>query len=276
MPALLRADLIVPIEYERHRLALPARNVETFTRIDLLERTPEGSFAVVEHEGTSERLPVYTMDGLFAAPKLPSEGSRAVLVHHHDLRFLLIVDNYASPRPLPFQPIGELALRSPLVQAISPSPEGVHILLDVAQLARTLSEERWPDALAEGRRKPRVVVVEDAPVARELLCTLLRSFGLDVIETSHGGEGLRAIREHAPDLVLTDLEMPFLGGIELIRTLREDPRFAALPVIVLTSDAREPTRHAAEGLNVAGFLLKQKFEERELRMLVEHSLGGPL
>jgi two-component system chemotaxis sensor kinase CheA len=274
MPALLRADLIVPIEYERHRLALPARNVETFTRIDVLERTAEGTFAVVEHEGTSERLPVFTMDGLFRAPKLPSESSRAVLVHHHDLRFLLVVDSYGSPRPLPFQPIGELALRSPLVQAISPSPEGVHILFDVAELARTLREERWPDAQAEGRRRKRVVVVEDAPVARELLCTTLRSSGLEVFETSHGGEGLRAIREHAPDLVLTDLEMPFVGGLELIRALREDPRFVALPIIVLTSDAGESARHAAQGLNVAGFLLKQKFEESELRSLVQQSLGG--
>jgi CheY-like chemotaxis protein len=128
----------------------------------------------------------------------------------------------------------------------------------------------------EARRTARIVVVEDAPVARELLCGILRSFGFEVTEASHGGEGLARIREAPPDLVLTDVEMPFIGGMEMIRELRSEPRFRDLPVIVLTTDTREPTRRAAKAFNVAVFLSKQKFVENELRSIIDSCLAGRL
>ena len=121
---------------------------------------------------------------------------------------------------------------------------------------------------------PRIVVVEDAPVARELLCGILRSFGLEVTEASLGGEGLARIREGDPDLVLTDVEMPFMSGIEMVRELRGEARFRDLPVIVLTTDMREPTQNAARALQVKAFLSKRNFVENELRELVDRCLEG--
>jgi two-component system chemotaxis sensor kinase CheA len=276
MPTLLRADLIVPLEYGMHRLALPARNVETFVRLEEIEETTSGAFARVEHQGTSELLPVYAMSTVFGAEARVRDGSRAVLVRHHEKRFLLTVDGYGSPRPLPFQPVSELAFRSSIVQAVSPSPEGVRILLDVAALAQAVGQAEVQAEHVEARRTARIVVVEDAPVARELLCGILRSFGFEVTEASHGGEGLARIREAPPDLVLTDVEMPFIGGMEMIRELRSEPRFRDLPVIVLTTDTREPTRRAAKAFNVAGFLSKQKFVENELRSIIDSCLAGRL
>ena len=79
-----------------------------------------------------------------------------------------------------------------------------------------------------------------------------------------------------PDIVLTDVEMPFMSGIEMVRALRSEARFAHLPVIVLTTDVREATQQAAKALGVAGFLSKQKFVEHELRALMDRCLEGRL
>jgi two-component system chemotaxis sensor kinase CheA len=104
------------------------------------------------------------------------------------------------------------------------------------------------------------------------LCGILRSFRLAVTEAAHGREGLARIREVEPDLVLTDVEMPFVGGLEMVSQLRSEPRFATLPVIVLSTDSSEATRRRAQALGVVAFLSKQKFVESELRELVDRCL----
>jgi two-component system chemotaxis sensor kinase CheA len=274
LPTLLRADLIVPIECGSHQLALPTRNVETIVRLQEVQTTTEGAYARVEHDGRSDLLPVYALASLFGEAESVEKGNRAVLIRHGEARYLLTVDGHGNPRPLPFQPASELAFRSPLVTAVAPSPEGLRILLDVAQLTEQLQGTRTRTAEVGQKRALKVVVVEDAPVARELLCGILRSFGLQVTEAAHGAEGLLRIRDIGPDLVLTDVEMPFLGGLEMVRELRSEKRFADLPVIVLTTDTREATRNRAKALHVVGFLSKQKFVETELRQLVDRCLEG--
>ncbi len=269
MPTVLRADLVVPVTYRGHRLALPCRNVEGFLRVDQIEETTAGAHARVRRDGNVESLPVYTLAPVFGTDDAPEAGRRGVLVTHDGLRFVLMVDEHGNPRPLPFQPIGELAIRSRVVRAVAPSPDGVRLLLDVQALVSVLQGVVVAALKPGERRVASVVVVEDAPVARELLCGILRSFGLTVHEAAHGREGLNRIRAVNPDLVLSDVEMPFLSGPEMIAELRAEPRFAELPVIVLTTDTSEATRQRVSALGVLGFLSKQKFVEGELRELVD-------
>ena len=117
-----------------------------------------------------------------------------------------------------------------------------------------------------------MLVVEDAPVARELLLGILRSLGHRVTEAIDGRQGLERALDDPPDLVLTDLEMPFLSGLEMVSRLREDPRLARVPVIVLTTRIDEETRARAERLGVRGFLSKQRFVEADLRRTIDECL----
>jgi two-component system chemotaxis sensor kinase CheA len=269
MPTVLRADVVVPLAYRGHRLALPCRNVEGFVRLEQLEETTAGAHARVRRDGAVESLPVYTLAPIFKINDAPSVGRRGVLVNHDGTRFVLVVDEHGNPRPMPFQPIGELAVRSRVVRAVAPSPEGVRLLLDVHALIAALKGIVVAASKPGERHVASVVVVEDAPVARELLCGILRSFGLSVHEAAHGREGLSRIRAVGPDLVLSDVEMPFMSGPDMIAELRNEPRFSELPVIVLTTDTSEATRKRVSSLGVLGFLSKQRFVESELRELVD-------
>jgi two-component system chemotaxis sensor kinase CheA len=148
-------------------------------------------------------------------------------------------------------------------------------LLDVDALV-SLAERasRAEEAPAPPSQGPKhVLVVEDAPVARELLAGVLRSLGYRVSEALDGRQGLSMVRDFRPDLVLTDLEMPFLDGLDMVSRIRDEPDLASTPIVVLTTRDDPDTRVRAETLGVRAFLSKQRFVEEELRAVIESVLG---
>jgi len=83
----------------------------------------------------------------------------------------------------------------------------------------------------------KIVIAEDSPAGRELLHELIEGWGYEVIEAADGSEALQKIMETEPDLVLCDIQMPEQDGYAVIQSLRQNPRFAKLPVIALTAFA---------------------------------------
>lgn len=83
----------------------------------------------------------------------------------------------------------------------------------------------------------RVLLVEDAPFLRYAFSRLLRLKGFEVCEANDGREALDALPGFQPQLVLTDLMMPVMDGVELIRRLHANPQTAHLPVVAITADA---------------------------------------
>jgi CheY-like chemotaxis protein len=107
-----------------------------------------------------------------------------------------------------------------------------------------------------GNSLTRVLLVEDAPFLRYAFGRLLRLHGFDVCEANDGQEALDHVDEFRPDLVVTDLMMPVMDGVELIRRLREDPRTAELPVLAITADASDTAEKRARLAGAADFLAK--------------------
>jgi two-component system chemotaxis sensor kinase CheA len=118
---------------------------------------------------------------------------------------------------------------------------------------------------------PRALVVEDAPVARELLCGILRGLGLNVEEALDGRQGISMAKSNPPDVLLTDVEMPHMNGVEMLRELKAVPALARVPVIVLTTAGKE-NRERLEELGVSALLPKQDLTEERLRRLIEDVL----
>jgi twitching motility two-component system response regulator PilH len=79
-----------------------------------------------------------------------------------------------------------------------------------------------------------VLVVDDHPATVALVRAALEDEGFSVLSAVNGAEGLAQVETHAPDLVILDLNMPVMGGIETLRRLRLDPKTHLLPVIIAT------------------------------------------
>ncbi len=102
----------------------------------------------------------------------------------------------------------------------------------------------------------RVLVADDMPHGRELMRTVLERCGYHVLEASNGIEALQRIQDGHPDLVLLDIQMPGLNGYDVLAKIREDERFAKLPVIAVTANAMQGDRERALAAGFTQYLAK--------------------
>jgi CheY-like chemotaxis protein len=109
----------------------------------------------------------------------------------------------------------------------------------------------------------RVLLAEDNDALRQLFARVLERNGFEVREASNGREALDCLAEYEPDVVLTDLMMPEIGGIELIRRLRAMPSRAEIPVVIMTAAATNEARRDATRVGAVD-LLEKPFDSRTL------------
>jgi CheY-like chemotaxis protein len=102
----------------------------------------------------------------------------------------------------------------------------------------------------------RVLLVEDVPGLRYVFGRLLRLQGFIVREAPDGQKALDCAFEFQPDVVLTDLMMPVMDGIELIRRLRDAPETAQVPVVAITADATDTTEKLAREAGAVDVITK--------------------
>jgi CheY-like chemotaxis protein len=101
-----------------------------------------------------------------------------------------------------------------------------------------------------------ILIVDDKATSRELLRTVLEKQGYVVTEAADGEEALQKVRAESPQLVLLDLQMPVRNGYEVLRELRQDSRFAALPIIAITASAMQGDRDRALAAGFTAYLTK--------------------
>ncbi len=116
--------------------------------------------------------------------------------------------------------------------------------------------------------KPKILVVDDEPDALELLEFNLRNAGFDVVTAENGAEALRMVRETEPALVILDLMLPEVDGLEVCKILRRHPATAGLPILMLTSKAAEIDRVLGLELGADDYVTKP-FSPRELVLRVK-------
>jgi len=95
-------------------------------------------------------------------------------------------------------------------------------------------------------RQPKILVVDDDPDIREAITTILSTQPYEVVEAKDGVECLERIREGVPDLLILDLLMPRKDGFAVVRELRENPKYAKLPILILTAVREDASRRRYE------------------------------
>ncbi|HEV7773551.1 MAG TPA: response regulator [Conexibacter sp.] len=141
-------------------------------------------------------------------------------------------------------------------------------------LTATPAIERIESASVEAAAAPKVLVVDDQFTVRELQRSILEAAGYRV-ETA--GDGVAALQQLGGaadiDLVVTDLEMPEMGGLELLRRVRGEPATASLPVVVVTSLAGEEDQRRGLEAGADAYVTKDRFDQRALLDTVERLIG---
>ena len=121
----------------------------------------------------------------------------------------------------------------------------------------------------------KILIIDDDPDIRSIArLSLSRLGGMDVIEAASGGEGVRRAREERPDVILLDMMMPTMDGLDTLAALRAEPATALTPVIFLTARAGEEAERL-RALGAAGVLIKP-FDPRRLSQDVRALVARPL
>ncbi len=151
----------------------------------------------------------------------------------------------------------------------------IALVVDPRQLVQAPRRREDADRAAEPRERtsPNVLVVEDSFTVRELQRSILEAAGYRVETASDGREALRRISSNGIDLVVTDIEMPVMDGLELTRAIRARAESASLPVVILTSRNVDAEREAGIEAGADAYMVKQRFDQRTLLETVERLVG---
>jgi CheY-like chemotaxis protein len=119
----------------------------------------------------------------------------------------------------------------------------------------------------------KVLLVEDEASLRRLIEYALRTRGYEVLVAANGREGLDKAQSESPDLVLLDMIMPEMGGMEVLSVLKNDARSKDIPVLIVTASALKEDAEKAIAMGAAGYLIKP-FPVPTLYDRVEQLLSG--
>jgi two-component system, chemotaxis family, sensor histidine kinase and response regulator WspE len=220
-----------------------------------------------EHvQGKLERLPVV----------IASDRS------HH---FGVIVDRFLGERDLRVSPLDPRLGKVPNINSSSVLENGWPVLIiDVEDLIRSidnmLSGRRLGKLVTEAvekkvRAAKRILVVDDSITVRELERQLLEIRGYAVDVAVDGVDGWNAVRSAHYDLVVSDVDMPRMDGIQLVRHIKDDARLSAIPVVIVSYKDREEDRIRGLDAGANSYLTKSSFHDQTFLTTVVDLIGEP-
>lgn len=101
-----------------------------------------------------------------------------------------------------------------------------------------------------------ILVVDDSPTMRQMVSFTLRGAGFEVTEAQHGQEALSKIEGRQVDLIVTDLNMPVMDGIEFIRAARTHAATRFVPILMLTTESQPEKKMAGKAAGATGWIVK--------------------
>lgn len=218
-------------------------------------------------------------------PETLREGDAVpvVVIGEQDRVYGIAVDRLLGERMLVVQPLAQVLGKIKDIAAGSLTDDGTPVLIfDVEDLLRSVEKlvadgriERVRQAGNEAASVPRkrVLVIDDSLTVRELERKLLTSRGYEVAVAVDGMDGWNVLRAESFDLVITDVDMPRMDGIELVTRMRADARLAQLPVMIVSYKDREQDRERGMQAGADYYLAKGSFHDTALLDAVHDLIG---
>ena len=194
----------------------------------------------------------------------------------------LVVEKFLGERDLVVQPLDPQLGKIKDIAAGALMPDGSPVLIvDAEDLIRSMDKlasagrpSRVPQqGTAAGRKRKRVLVVDDSLTVREVERKLLGNRGYEVEVAVDGMDGWNAVRTGHFDLVVTDIDMPRMDGIELVTLINKDPNLKSVPVMVVSYKDRDEDRRRGLEAGAAYYLTKGSFHDETLLQAVVDLIG---
>jgi len=252
-------------------------------------KLPKVNIATIEgrqhFEFEGQRVGLVTANQVFAKAEPGLRGDHelsVIVVGERGERYGLIVDRFLGERELVVQPLDSRLGKIKDISAGALTDDGTPLLIvDTEDLMRSVQKlsaagrlsNAWNAEAPEQTKRKRVLVVDDSLTVRELERKLLEARGYEVEVAVDGMDGWNAARTNPHDLIITDVDMPRMDGIELVSLIRKDPGLKSKPVMIVSYKDREQDR--ARGLEAGAdyYLTKGSFHDETLVQAVSDLIG---
>lgn len=284
MPLTLSVVRSLVVEIGDEAYAFPLASIEHMLQVAPAE--------VVQLEGRPHLWYQQRHIGLIAASQILQRAGAAaarktipvVLIRDGDATYGIAVDRFVGERNLVVMPLDPRLGKIKDIAAGALLDNGAPVLiLDVDDLCLSVRKlldsgrvARIDRRDAAGRQADarHILVVDDSLTVRELQRKLLASHGYRVSVAVDGMDGWNALRAEPFDLLITDIDMPRMDGIELVTLLRRDPHLQSLPVMVVSYKDREEDRQRGLDAGADYYLAKASFHDEALLDAVHTLIGA--
>lgn len=260
------------VRVRKQVMAISTRGIEQILHPD--DGSVKGSEEQPFYEFGEEKLDYYQIDDLLQLPPDRRSSDRdtrpALLIREEALNCAVQVENVIDSRDLVVKPLGPYLRKiRGIVGATILGDGSVVPVLDLPELIRTPHDAlvEQADLTDTGIRRslPVALIVDDSISARRTLAQIVRDAGYDIRTAKDGLEAVSLIEKKHPDIVLTDLEMPRMNGMELASHLKANSDTADIPVIMITSRSTDKHRQLAESSGIEVYLTKPYSEDELLQ-----------
>lgn len=269
------------------RYAFPMTEVTRIRRLAQSElRELEGRLAV---HLDGETLPLFQLHSILGLAPIQQEVGRKhlLVLEEGGGRFGLLVEEVIDELDMVARPLDERLGKVAEVSGLTLLDDGgVALIMDVTDLLQHLREGAGylapaglqagpaPDPAQESAAAAQVLVVEDSVTVREVERHFLEQAGYQVTTAVNGVDGLNKAKAGDYRILITDIDMPRMNGIELIRTLRGLDRFRQLPIIVVSYKDRAEDRDKALDAGADRYVTKSEFDTDAMLALVAQLLAS--
>lgn len=260
-----------------HRAALPSAFVDRIERVERDRVRSINGTSVLDGGGAP--VPLVSLAARLGQPFADdaSDSTTLVVVWLSALsrRLAVVVQDVVDERelvlrPVPFGGGGDLVGGAALL-----SDGKVAIVLDVPALIadRTSRESGASFRPLERQRAQRILIVDDSMTTRTLEASVLTAAGYDVTTAVDGSEGWRLVQGGDFDLVVSDVQMPNMDGLELTRKMRALPGVAAIPLILVTSLDKPEEKMQGLDAGADAYITKSSFDQETLLDTIRQLIG---
>ncbi|KFE68930.1 response regulator [Hyalangium minutum] len=275
VPVSLISQEVLEAEAGGQRLLLPLDALTASVRLPPESFTWTGAHATFVHEGQAVPfLPLVTVLGR-AEEARNRPWSVAVLGQGAE-QVAVGLDRMYGIRRVVVKPLPPSVPALPLVAGASFDAQGEPVLvLDAVGLAQRVRQGSALPAAPRTMRRRSILVIDDSVTTRMLEQSILESAGYAVALAASGEEGMEQVLKSPPALIIVDVEMPGMSGLEFTRRLRAHPSLAALPVIMVSSLGTEEARRRGKEVGVSAYIVKGEFDQQGFLDTVARLSGGP-
>ena len=276
MPQSLSLMKVLLVRIDDDVYGLPAVDVESVGRIEPAQLSEVAGIRAVRHRG--RLLPVVALGPLLSlngGPRNPRPVTAFLLYGQEGAA--VVVDGLYGEREVAVKPPGAFLKGMRFVSGAASLEDGrVALLLSTPDIVAAARRPAGP-ALSRGRdrRRLRILLVDDSAIAREAEAALLRSLGHEVEEANDGEDGWQKLQLGGHHLLLTDVQMPVLDGIDLTRRVKASPRFQKLPIVILSSLSAPEERRRGVDAGADAYLVKGELDVEVLATTMERLCGVP-